>query len=414
MKRRNRKSSKDKGRRRSSSRSSRRDRSSKRDVRSSRKKRSFQSKKLAERIKRGQKRAKGMTKNVIKDNLDIPIWRPKDGSHIIDIIPYYAGKNDPLNDEGDPTYTYEYWVHTNVGANNSMFICPAEMQNKKCPICEHRQKLKEDGNDDAAGKLWPKRRNLYNIVCYDRGEADKGVQVWDVSWHYFEKLVMAISEKQDRRGGTKTINFADPESGKSISFTIEPAKSKNDYPSFVGHAFDDRDYEIEDDILDETQVLDEIVTMPDYEAIDTAYWGDKDRNERSSRGRSRGSSRRPAKDDTPDIDDLLDDLEDCESLEDLEDFIEENDIDVKVGRRDDEEDVRDKIKDWLEDEYGASGDDDKGGDDDGGGDYTEDEIINMSEKKLARLIDDEGLDIDPDEFDDVEDLQDEVLDALGL
>ncbi|GAH12103.1 unnamed protein product, partial [marine sediment metagenome] len=144
----------------------------------------------------------------IQDELDIPIWRPKDGSHIVDVIPYDAGEYDPLVDAGDPTYTYEYWVHTNVGANNSMFLCPTEMFNDPCPICEHRQKLKEDGADDEVwSKLFPKRRNLYNIVCYDRGESDKGIQVWDVSFHYFEKLVMAISKKQDRRGGKpKTVN----------------------------------------------------------------------------------------------------------------------------------------------------------------------------------------------------------------
>jgi hypothetical protein len=377
----------------------------KRTLDKGRKKRSSQSKKLQERIKKGQERSKGRSKNIIQDELDIPIWRPKDGSHIVDVIPYDAGDNDPLVDSGDPTYTYEYWVHTNVGANNSMFLCPTEMFNDSCPICEHRQKLKEDGADDEVwAKLFPKRRNLYNIVCYDRGEADKGVQVWDVSFHYFEKLVMAISKKQDRRGGKpKTVNFADAEDGKSISFTIEPAKSKKDYPKFVGHAFDDRDYEIDEDILEEVKTLDEIVEIPEYDEIDKAYWGDKDK--RGKRGKARKSKDKGDEDkDNDELADLIDDLDDCEDLDDMEEFIDEHDLDVKIKRKDDEDDVKEKITEALEEEYG--GEPDNG--------LTEKKINKMKKSQLRQVIEDEELDIDPDDFDDREELAEEVIDELGL
>jgi hypothetical protein len=162
----------------------------KKSLKSSRKRRKFQSGKLQKRIKKSQERSKGKFKNIINSELDIPVWRPKDGDHIIDIIPYFAGKKDPDPDaRGEEQYTYEYYVHTNIGASNEWMLCPEKTYDKKCPICEHQQALFEKGRDKKAGKLWPKRRNLYNVVCFDRGEQDKGVQVWDVSWHYMEKKI---------------------------------------------------------------------------------------------------------------------------------------------------------------------------------------------------------------------------------
>jgi hypothetical protein len=274
------------------------------------------------------------------------------------------------------------------------------MFNDPCPICEHRQKLKEDGaDDDVWSKLFPKRRNLYNIVCYDRGEADKGVQVWDVSFHYFEKLVMAISKKQDRRGGKpKTVNFADAEDGKSISFTIEPAKSKKDYPKFVGHAFDDRDYEIDDDVLEEVKTLDEIVEIPEYDEIDKAYWGDKDK--RGKRGKPR-KSKDKGDEDNDELADLIDDLDDCEDLDDLEEFIDEHDLDVKIKRKDDEDDVKEKITAALEEEHGGEE-----------AEWTEKKVLKLKKSKLRALIDEYDLDIDPDDFDEREELAEEVWDEL--
>lgn len=378
-------------------------------------KRKFQSEGLKKRLKKGQERSKGRQKNVFKDGQEIPTWRPKDGAHIIDVIPYYAGKQDPIVEEGEPTYAFEYWVHTQIGPNNSWFMCPTEMKNEPCPICEHRQKLREEGADEDTWKaLFPKRRNLYNIVCYDRGEEEKGVRVWDVSFHYFEKPVMALSKKPGRGGkADRQIDFADPYKGKSINFTVEPAKSKNDYPDFIGHQFDDRDYEIEDDILDDAFVLDELVYFPDYDELSQAYWGE-------DRGRKSSKSKRGKRGKTKELhlDDLIEKVEDMDDMDDLEDFIEEHDLDVKVKRKDDEEDVQEKIVEALRDKLGDSSDPD---DDDGDDDDvpTKKEINKMDYGDLEDLIDKNNLDIDIDDFeedddDDLDELREEVIDELDL
>ena len=375
----------------------------KKKLKEGRRNRGKQSKKLQDRIKTGQERSKGRVRSIIASGKDVPMYRPKDGSHILDVIPYDAGPNDPLVNEGDPTYTFEYWAHVRVGPSEIMMLCLAEMYNKPCPICEHRQKLREDGADDEVWKkLFPKRRNLYNIVSYDRGEEEKGVQVYDVSYHYFEKALMAISKKPGR-GGKKerTINFADPDDGKSITYTIEPAKSKNDYPDFVGHTFDDRDYEITKKILRNAFVLDEVIHIPTYDELDKAYWGDEDKR---SRGKKKKGKKGKGSDDK--LQDLMEEVGDLEDMDDLEDFIDDNDLDIKIKKRDEVDDVKDKIEEALREEHG-----DKGESSD---DYDEDDIRDMSKKELKKLIKDEDLDVDPDDADDVEELQDMIIEELDI
>lgn len=329
----------------------------------SRKKRRLQSDKLQARVKAGQDRSQGRGSNILREDSGVTLWRPKDGSHIVDVIPYMAGKNDPLVKKGDPTYTFEYWAHTRVGPNEAMLLCPAEMYNKPCPICEDRQRLREKGvDDDVWKKLFPKRRNLYNIICYDKGEEKKGVQIWDISYHYFEKFVLAISKKPSRRGGEeKLINFADPVDGRSISFTVEPAKGKDDYPKYLGHSFDERDYEIEDGLLDDASILDEQICIAEYGEIKKAYWGGKDKDNEESGHRKGGRKDRKDKEDKEDegkeedkseeLETLLEELEDFDDMEELEDFIEENDLDIKIKRKDDEDDIKEKIIDALEEQY---------------------------------------------------------------
>lgn len=376
-------------------------------------KRRFQGGKLRERLKKGQERSRGRSKNIFIDGVDIKTWRPKDGPHIVDIIPYNAGKYDPLVEKGDDTYGFEYWVHNNVGPNNAWFMCPSEMFNKPCPVCEHRTKLRDEGaKDDVWKPLFPKRRNIYNIICYDRGEEDKGVMIWDVSFHYFEKPIMALSKKPGRGGKkSKDVDFADPyDKGKSINFTIEPAKSKNDYPEFLGHSFDDRDYEIDDDILDAATKIDEIVHRPDYEELEVAFFGeDKPSDEKSDTRRGKKKD----KDKKVDLEELVDDVDDMDDMDDLEDFIEEHKLDVKIKSKDDEDDVKEKITEALKEKYG---DDSGGGNDD---EPTKKDIKKMDYDDLEGLVKEKELDIDMDDFDDdddddLKDLRKEVIDELDL
>lgn len=330
-------------------------------------------KKLQNRVKKGYDKKDGGGKSWLKSD-KVKMWKPNNGEHIIDIIPYEAGKLDRDVGEGDPTYTLEVHVHRGVGAGEEWFVCPQEMANKPCPICEHRKKLRDQGADKEQWKqLFPKKRNLYNIVCYDsREERKKGVQVWDVPYFYFEKSLLAIAKKP-QRAGSKGIDpfvpFSDPDDGKSIAFTIEKAKSQDDYPSYVGHAFEDRDYAIEDEILDQAVCLDELVIIEDYDTIDKAYWGESGGKEKAGR---RGGKKKKAKAeaDVEDLRNMLDEVQDLDDWDDLESYVEDNNIEIGgedelEDEFDDEDELKEAIIERLE-ELIDEAEEEEEGEDDGG------------------------------------------------
>lgn len=358
----------------------------------------YDSKKLMKRTRKSQKRARGRGRSVIDKSLDIQPLRLKDGDHALDIIPYIAGKHD--EQPGDPAYTFEYWYHRDVGPGNVWALCLAETFGQACPICEDRQRKRE--NDEGGWeKLWPKRRNLYNVFCYDHGEEDKGVQILDISWHYLEKHLAKRSDKKNRSTGkSKVINFSSPDQkeGKTVTFEIEPAKSKNDYAEFLNHDFDDRDYDISKKTLSQAHVLDEIIVIPTYEEVEEMYYGTSGKKKDEEKG--------------DDLEGLLDEVKDMDEMEDLEEFIDEHDLSVKIKKKHDEDDVKKMIKKEIKDRIQEE--EEKEGEEDEKEKYDEDEITEMKKSKLKKVIEKEELDIDPndDDFDDIDDLRDAVLEAL--
>ncbi len=241
---------------------------------------------LLKRTKKGASR-KGFGKSsVFKSDLeDIKFWSCKQGDHIIDIIPYDAGANDPLTDEGDPTYCFEFFIHRDVGpTEDQKVICLAETYGEACPVCEHRRALQKEGADEDVWKpKLAKQRNAYNIVCYDTDkDEDRGVQVWEVAWFYMEKHLTKLAKGPMQRGGRgrnksttidPNIAFADPDEGRSVCFNVET--EGRDYPEFSSHQFEARDYQIDDEILDEAQTLDDLVDILSYDEVYELYWGEK-------------------------------------------------------------------------------------------------------------------------------------------
>lgn len=233
---------------------------------------------LEKRLKTGQKRNEGGRKGFFKEDLeDVKFWRCTDGQHLVDIIPYLAGPNDPAVEEGEETYTLELFVHQNVGVTDGMKICLAETYGKPCPICERRKQLQREGADeDTIKDLTPSRypRSVYNVVCYDsREEEDKGVQIWHTSSYLLEQYLLELAKKPVRPGREEVepfIIFADADEGKSVSFK---RTGKAESTKFIGIAFDDRDYAISDDVLDEAYCLDELIHVPSYDELYEWYWG---------------------------------------------------------------------------------------------------------------------------------------------
>lgn len=222
-----------------------------------------------------RKDSSGKFKSIFRDDVpDLKMMKVASGENILDIIPYIAGAHDPHVQEGEPTYGLEVYVHNKVGVNEDSYICLARTFNRACPECEEQNRLRNEGADkDTLDLFKPSRRMLYNVLNYNsRQEEEKGVQVWEASHWLFERLIVPLAKKPRRAGSTGGgyIAFSDPDEGKSIRFEKTGERLSTDY---VGHQFLDRDYKIEDAILNAAKILDEIIYIPTYEEVYTARHG---------------------------------------------------------------------------------------------------------------------------------------------
>lgn len=211
----------------------------------------------------------GKFKNILSDDLQVEQFKPANGDHIFDIIPYIAGKNNPNTVEGDPAYKLDVWVHQKIGPRENAYICPAINFDKPCPICEYIAKLKkeEDNFDDVdhtdlIADIKLKRRVVYNVVVYNTAqEEEKGVQIFEASHYLVEQPINAVS-KIKRTGGF--IAFSDPDKGKTIECEKTGAQKGTKY---IGFSLTERPEIISDAILDQAQILDEIVDIYSYDQL---------------------------------------------------------------------------------------------------------------------------------------------------
>lgn len=242
----------------------------------------------------------GKVQTIFKPELNIPSWYSGEGEHLLDIIPYIATKNypDPRVKAGDIVYHLVAFVHYEVGAGDLAVICPMRTYHnqRKCPICEKQKELRNQGlewDHPDVKALEPKKRAIYNLVCYDtEKEEDKGVQVWDSAFWNFERHVVELAQKP-RGGGF--IAFSDPDAGKSVWFKRKGKKAKD--TEYLGHKFEDRGYAIPDEILDSTFTLEDIIEVLDYDEI--AELIKVKGEEAPTAGRQRGTRQQPSPEEAP-------------------------------------------------------------------------------------------------------------------
>lgn len=213
---------------------------------------------------------------ILKDKLPegVGIWRCGEGEHLIDIIPFECGPDMPLDatgksvaEEGELWHMLDIWVHQNIGALQTPFVCPYENFGEPCPICAF---MKENRlPKEVWSKIRAKHRNVYLIWCHDDiKEEKKGIQIWEVADFFMGEKIEDIATLP--RGGGY-IEYFDYDDGKTIVFS---KKGKRDNVQFTGHKFIDRDGPIPERILDQTFPLDSVIKMrPSYEEIEKEFRG---------------------------------------------------------------------------------------------------------------------------------------------
>ena len=323
---------------------------------------------LRKRMKKGRESSGGNFRSYLDPEKikDVKWYNPAkdESSHTIDIIPYIAGKNDTFGMEGEETHSFEYYVHKNVGAEDATVLCRQEHFDEPCPVCEDRLKKRKKGVSDKVWKaLFPKKRNLYNIVSYDtKKEFKKGLQLFDVSWYSFEKFLLTLSAGKtvQTRKGEKTqeeILFSDPEEGMSISFDSVPKSFPSGdqvitFNELTNHAFVDRDGETTEEFLADALCLDDLIIDPGYDEVKAMYSGSSD-----DEGGKKNKKKKGKKDVEEDEDE--DEEEDEEEVED-----EDEEEDEEEDDEDEDEEEDDEVEDEDEDDEDEDDEDEDDEDDD--------------------------------------------------
>lgn len=214
-----------------------------------------------------------------KIDREISFFSPIEGRNRINIIPYeIKTKNHPLVkrgefEVGDLDYVMDFFVHRNIGPSESSVVCLKNTFGKPCPICEQSALLRKQGKEQEANELKASRRVIYNVQ--DLKDPEK-VKVFETSHFLFEKEL--IDESRDEEGGF--VDFADPTDGKEIKFRCqEVQKGSMKFKEYKSFSFEDRDEEIDDDLLEQAISFDEVIRVPTYEEVEKILYGSEDEDD---------------------------------------------------------------------------------------------------------------------------------------
>lgn len=200
---------------------------------------------------------------------NISKWIPEKPNRFkIDILPFEVGGNDHPDDVEKDTIWMKmpFTVHHGIGPSNKSIVCPRSID-KRCPICEERDRLYNDdadGNTEAIKGLYAQKFVAYNIVdpensskvaifCMSRGKfagaLEDELKDPDNAEHlpYFDVI--------KKRGRTLIVRFSEAnfQGRKYLEATRIDFKKRDDMD--------------EDDVLESTVALDTALIVKDYSEI---------------------------------------------------------------------------------------------------------------------------------------------------
>lgn len=207
----------------------------------------------------------------------VKFFEVREGVNRINIIPYeIKTKDHPAVKAGkakvgDYRYNLDLFIHQYVGPEKADVICPKRNFGKPCPICDEANKLLDSGKKKEAEVLYAKRKAIYNVEPIIKGES-QGLQIFIASHALFEKEL--IGEAHACENGEDIVEFANTDDGKVVKFRAsEETFGKNKYFEYKSFSFEDREEEIDDEILDNAVSLDEAMVVLSYEEIEKIFFG---------------------------------------------------------------------------------------------------------------------------------------------
>jgi hypothetical protein len=228
------------------------------------------------REKRGRLSAKATAEKAVGGGFEMTSLRLPEGVNFfsvkkagvkrVEIVPYTVGPGNPDAAEGELYFQRTYYTHRNIGLNGDVYVCPAKTTGQPCPVCEERARLDSsvDADPDLVKDLLPKKRQLWNV--YDHSDPERGVQVWDISYHLFGKQLLARIRDADDEDEYEY--FADPEDGLTLKIGFaEKSWAGNSFCEAETIDFKARREPLDPDILDAANDLDACVVVVDYDTL---------------------------------------------------------------------------------------------------------------------------------------------------
>jgi len=191
-------------------------------------------------------------------------FTPKEGTMVLDIIPYFVGKGNPNAEEGLVHWERTFSTHRNIGSNQDSYICLNRSFNKPCPACEQRSKLKSKGADeDLIASLNTSQRQL--LLVSNRKAPDDGIQFWDVSTFCFGELLDTRILAGDPEDGENWENFFFLKGGYTLKVVFKEESGKGfKFMKAVSIDFKKREVDLPESILKKAPCLDECIIVTPY------------------------------------------------------------------------------------------------------------------------------------------------------
>lgn len=201
-------------------------------------------------------------------------WFENDGKPVeLDFVPYEI--TSPRHPEvlsgrfkvGDLIDSRVYWIHRDIGVDQKSKVCLKSI-GKPCPICEAYNAAKKNSSmaKEDVDALRSKERVLYNVI--DLGTKDQKVQVWDVSYHLFTKML-----EEEQTLNENLYGYADLDNGSTLSLRFRQKKmGKQEF--YETSRIDGNPRELYgDEILSEVVNFDEALQILSYEQLEAVFLG---------------------------------------------------------------------------------------------------------------------------------------------
>jgi len=207
----------------------------------------------------------------------VEVYKPKKGKNIFDVVPYEVTlKGHPDAKVGELWYDRSFYIHKGVGPEDAWIVCPLKTWGDDCPICEEIKRLKADENadQDYISSLWPKHREVYNIIDCSKDSNDD-IMILEQSVKNFGEILEEELNRLADEGDEECDLFSNLEGGRTLEVWFADAQGDN-FTYIKANRFDFKPRDpYADDVLQDVVDLDVAIkskTMS-YEDIEKLFKG---------------------------------------------------------------------------------------------------------------------------------------------